>query len=142
MLGSASADEGVVKTYLDAAHMAVLANQQWVVLEIRTRAGSEDFRDGLEMCLHAMDVTQSTKLLMDLREMRLVLVEDERWLAQDMLPRLAKTALKRMAIVTPENELARLIVADLAKPRPTGAQSKHCGTVDEAKRWLSGSGDV
>jgi SpoIIAA-like len=142
VLGSASADEGLVKTYLDAPHMAVRASSQWVVLEIRTRASSEDFRDGMEMCLHALDVTQSTRLLMDLRKMRLVLVEDERWLAQDFLPRIGKTALKRMAVVTPENELARVIVADLAKPRPTGTQSKHCGTVEEARRWLSGSGEL
>jgi hypothetical protein len=89
------------------------------------------------LCLHVLDLTQATKLLMDLRKMRLVLVDDERWLAQDLLPRLAKTALKRLAVVTPENELAALIVADLARPRPTGAESKHCGTVEEAKKWLS-----
>ena len=95
----------------------------------------------MEMCLHALDVTQATQLLMDLRKMRLVLVDDERWLAQDLLPRLAKTALKRMAIVTPGKCLAALIVADLARPRPTGAESKHCETVEEAKKWLSRDGE-
>jgi hypothetical protein len=73
--------------------------------------------------------------------MRLVLVDDERWLAQDLLPRLAKTALKRMAIVRPENALAALIAADLARPGPTGAESKHFGTVEEAKQWLSPDGE-
>ena len=92
----------------------------------------------MEMCLRALDETQATRLLMDLRKMRLVLVDEERWLAQDLLPRLAKTALRRMAIVTPENELARIIVADLAKPRPTGTESRHCGTLEEATAWLSG----
>jgi SpoIIAA-like len=139
VLGSEAARDELGKTFLDAPHMAVRGNNQWVVLEIRTRASSEDFRDGMEMCLRALDVTQATRLLMDLRKMRLVLVDDERWLAQDLLPRLGTTALKRLAIVTPENELARLIVADLAKPRPTGAESKHCATVQEAKRWLSGN---
>jgi hypothetical protein len=90
----------------------------------------------MEMCLHALEVTQATRLLMDLLKMKLVLVDDERWLAQDLLPRLAKTALRRMAIVTPENALARVIVADLAKPRPTGTESKHCETFAEAKSWL------
>jgi len=94
----------------------------------------------MEMCLHALDTTQATRLLMDLRKMRLVLTDDERWLAQDLLPRLGKTALRRMAVVLPENALARLIVADLAKPRPTGAESKHCETVEEAKEWLSRTG--
>ena len=135
------ADEGLGKTYLDAPHMAVRADQRWVVLEVRALASSKDFRAGMEMCLHALDVTQATRLLMDLRKMRLVLVDDERWLAQDLLPRLATTALKRMAVVTPENALAREIVAELAKPRPTGTESKHCGTVEEAKAWLSRTGE-
>jgi SpoIIAA-like len=139
VLGPTVADEGLGKTYLDAPHMGVRGNHQWVVLEIRARASSEDFRYGMEMCLHALEMTQATRLLMDLRTMRLVLVDDERWLAQDLLPRFATTALKRMAIVRPENALARAIVADLAKPRPTGTESKHCETVEEAKQWLSGA---
>jgi hypothetical protein len=139
--GAAVAKEGLGKTYLDAPHMGVRRELNWVILEMRARGSSKEFRDGMEMCLHALDLTQATQLLMDLRKMRLVLVDDERWLAQDLLPRLAKTALKRMAVVTPENALAALIVADLAKPRPTGAESKHCGTVEEAKKWLSRDGD-
>jgi hypothetical protein len=136
----AVANEGLGKTYLDTPHMHIRGSHLWLLLEIRARASSEDFRDGMEMCLHALDATQATRLLMDLRKMRLVLTDDERWLAQDLLPRLGKTALKRMAIVSPENELARLIVADLAKPRPTGAESKHCETVEEAREWLSRTG--
>jgi hypothetical protein len=137
VLRSAAANEGLGKTFLDTPYMAVRGNHQWVVLEIRARASSKEFREGMEMCLHALDVTQASRLLMDLRKMRLVLVDDERWLAQDLLPRLATTALNRMAVVTPENALAREIVADLAKPRPTGTESKHCGSVQEAKEWLS-----
>jgi hypothetical protein len=137
VLGSAVANDGLGKTYLDAPHMAIRENHLWVVLEIRARASSREFREGMEMCLHALATSQATRLLMDLRKMRLVLVDDERWLARDLLPRLGTTALKRMAVVIPENALARLIVADLAKPRPTGAESKHCETVEEAKEWLS-----
>jgi hypothetical protein len=116
--------------------MAIRADPDWVLLEIRALSSSKDLREGMEMCLHALEVTQATRLLMDLLKMKLVLVDDERWLAQDLLPRLAKTALRRMAIVTPENALARVIVADLAKPRPTGTESKHCETFAEAKSWL------
>jgi hypothetical protein len=137
LLRSEVASEGLGKTYLDAPHMAIRGDHLWVVLEIRAMAGSKDFRDGMELCLHALDVTQARRLLMDLRKMRLVLADDERWLAQSLLPRFATTALKRMAIVLPENALARAIVADLAKPRPTGTESKHCETVAEAKEWLS-----
>ena len=103
---AADAMEGLGKTYLDAPHMAVRGDRHRVVLEIRSGASSINFRDGMERCLHALDMTQATCLLMDLRKMRLVLVDDERWLAQELLPRFATTALKRMAVVTPENALA------------------------------------
>jgi hypothetical protein len=137
VLRPAVAMQGLGKTYLDAPHMAVRGDRHRVVLEIRSLASSIDFRDGMERCLHALHMTQATCLLMDLRKMRLVLVDDERWLAQELLPRFATTALKRMAVVTPENALARAIVADLAKPRPTGTESRHCDTVEEANEWLS-----
>jgi hypothetical protein len=137
VLRSEPAKERLGKIYLDTPHMGVHQDPGWLVLEIRGMASSREFREGMEMCLHALDLTQATRLFMDLRKMRLVLVDDERWLAQDLLPRLATTALKWMAIVSPESELARMIVADLARPRPTGAQSKHCATVEEAKQWLS-----
>jgi SpoIIAA-like len=140
VLSPGVANEGLGRTYLDTPQMGIRGDHLWVVLEIRGRASSEAFRDGMEMCLHALDVTRASRLLMDLRKMRLVLVDDERWLAQDLLPRLGATSLKRMAIVKPENALARAIVADLAKPRPTGAESKHCETVEEAKDWLAHPG--
>jgi hypothetical protein len=133
--------QGLGKVYLDAPHMGVRGDHLWVILEIRARSSSEDFREGMEICLQALDETRATRLLMDLRQMRLVLTDDERWLATELLPRIAKTALKRMAIVRPENALARPIVADLAKPRPTGTQSKRCETLEEAKDWLAHPGE-
>jgi hypothetical protein len=137
VLRSAIVNDGSGKTYLDAPYMAIRGDPSGVVLEVRAFASSKDFRDGMEICLSALDETQATRILMDLRKMRLVLVDDERWLAQDLLPWLGRTALKWMGIVTPENALARAIVADLAKPRPTGTRSKHCVTVEEAQEWLS-----
>jgi len=140
-LRSDVAADGPGKTYLDAPYLTVRGDHRSVVVEIRERAGSKEFRDGMETCIHALEMTQSTRLLLDLRNMRLVLVEDERWLAQDLLPRLATTALKWMAVVTPTNALARAIVADLAKPRPSGTESRHCATVAEARDWLSRTGE-
>jgi SpoIIAA-like len=141
VLSPGVASEGLGRIYLDTPHMGIRGDHLWVFLEIRARSSSEDFREGMEMCIHALDVTKATRLLLDLRKMRLLLVEDERWLAQDLLPRIAKTTLKRMAIVKPENALARAILADLARPRPTGAESKHCETFAEAKDWLAHPGE-
>ena len=140
MLRPAVTGDGLEKIYLDAPYMAIRWDGQQVVVEMRARAGSADFREGMETGLRAIEETQTTRLLLDCRNMRLVLVEDERWLAQDLLPRLATTRLRWMAVVTPENSLAQEIVKDLAKPRPTKTVSKHCATVDEAMLWLSRTG--
>ena len=87
----------------------------------------------MEILLRALQETLAQRLLLDLWKMRLVLVDDERWLAQVFLPELAMTSLQWMAVVTPENASAGVIVADLAKGRPTGTVSKHCGTLGEAR---------
>ncbi len=107
---------------------------------MRERGSSAAFRDALEVCLRAVEETATTRLLLDLRRMRLVLPNDERWLALDFLPRLGTTKLRWMGIVMPENELARVIVEDVARPRPTGTESKHCATIKEAAEWLSHAG--
>jgi hypothetical protein len=140
VLTPANTSGGLGKTYLDAPHMGVRWDEQQVVVDMRARACSADFREGMETCLRAIEETQTTRLLLDCRDMRLLLAEDERWLARDFLPRLATTRLRWMAVVTPENSLAGEIVKDLAKPRPTRTISKHCATVDEALLWLSRTG--
>jgi hypothetical protein len=140
VLEPAVADDGVLKTYLDAPHMGIRWDGKQLVMDLRARASSSDFRSGMETCLLALEETQATRLLLDCRNMRLVLTEDERWLAQELLPRFATTHLRWMAVVTPENPLAREIVKDLAKPSPTRTVSKHCATVEEAILWLSRTG--
>ena len=137
---SSSSVAWVGKTWLDAPNVGIRWDRQWVALEMRDRGSSAAFRDAMEVCLRAVEETATTRLLLDLRRMRLVLPDDERWLALDFLPRLGANQLRWMGIVTPENELARVIVADLARPRPTGTESKHCATLRDATEWLSHTG--
>ena len=125
------------RTYLETPYLGIRWDGQQVIVDMRARASSADFRAGMETCHRAIVETQTTRPLLDCRDMRLLLVEDERWLAADFLPLLATTRLRWMAVVTPENSLAREIVKDLAKPRPTKTVSNHCATVAEAMLWLS-----
>ena len=136
MLPTEVTANGSERTYLHTPYMTIRTVHRRVVLEIRDRAGSEEFRRGIEMCAGVLEANRSTQLLIDARKMRLVLVDDEKWLATFLLPRLAGTPLHWMAVVTPENALARAIVEDLARPRPSGTLSKLFATLDEAVAWL------
>ena len=140
VLTPAVTGDGVGKTYLESPNMGIRWDGQQVVVDLRNRAASANFREGMETCLRAIEETRTTRLLVDCRNMRLLLVQDEQWLARDFLPRVATTRIRWLAVVTPENSLAREIVKDLAKPRPTRTVSKHCTTVDEAMLWLSRTG--
>jgi len=47
--------------------------------------------------------------------MRLVLVDDERWWSEVMLPRLTTTEIRWIAVVVPVNQLAEVSVGEMAR---------------------------
>jgi hypothetical protein len=111
-----------------------------VTLEWRDFANSAQFRATQEAVLLAVVENDSQRLLCDLRHAKVVLVEDERWVVEDMVPRLARTGLRHTAVVMPQNQLANVIASDLTKatrPRDATSTSEQFGSVAEAKVWLS-----
>jgi len=89
----------------------------------------------------AAEVSRATQLLVDARNMRLVLVDDERWWSEVMLPRLTTTEIRWIAVVVPVNQLAEVSVGEMAETRRRdGAESRHFRTIDEARAWLSSKG--
>jgi hypothetical protein len=67
-----------------------------------------------------------------------MLVEDERWLVEDLIPRLAQAGILFTAVVVPKNQLARAITVDMAKSSRGGTStSVHFETLEGAKACLS-----
>jgi hypothetical protein len=129
------------KVYLDAPHVSVRCERQLLVVEWRAWANSVDRRRAQQTSLRAAEVSRATQLLVDARNMRLVLVDDERWWSEVMLPRLTTTEIRWIAVVVPANQLAEVSVDDMAETRRRGvAESRHFGTIDEARAWLSSKG--
>ena len=83
------ADAQVV--YLDEPYASVRWEDQCVVMEMKGFANSTQFRATQEALLLAIIENGAQRLLSDIRHAKVVLVEDERWLVEDMLPRLART---------------------------------------------------
>jgi hypothetical protein len=139
------AGRGFTKVYLDAPYASVRweSRGQWVLAEWKASAGSADFRAAQEATLRAVQENHASRLLADTRDARLVLLEDERWMREDLIPRFALTGLRWTAIVTPVNRLARIIQSDVAKAALNGpSESRQFATLDEAKAWLSRVGDA
>lgn len=138
MHATAVGGAGFTKVYLDAPYASVRweSHAQWVVAEWKAWASSADFRAAQETTLRAVQENRALRFLADTRNARLVLVEDERWMCEDLIPRLALAGIRWTAVVTPENKLTKLIAADVGKTQRSGSQSQHFGTLDEAKEWL------
>jgi hypothetical protein len=130
----------LAKVYLDAAYASVRweADTQRVVTEWKAWARSDEFRAVMETTLRAIRENDALRFLLDTRNAKLVLPEDERWIQEDLLPRFGTTGLRWTAIVIPANQLAQAILGDLMKTSPSGAiQRGQFGTLTEAHEWLT-----
>ena len=119
---------GYTRVYLDAPYASVrwVSQGQWVVAEWKATASSADFRAAQETTLRAIQENHASRFLADTRNARLILVEDERWMCDDLIPRYAQTDLRWTAIVNPVNSLARLIATEVAKTPGTRSRINAC----------------
>lgn len=131
--------DGGTKVYLDAPYVSVRweAQGQWVVAEWKGLATSSDFRAAQETTLQAIQENRAVRFLLDSRRAKLVRVEDEVWVREELLPRFALAGIRWGAFVVPVNALASAILADITKKPPTGEGTRRqFADIDEAKRWL------
>jgi stage II sporulation SpoAA-like protein len=134
MLTSMIAGAGLAQVYFDTACVSIRWERQCVVVEWKASASSDEFRAAQVMSIRACEENRASRILVDARNMKLGLVDDERWRSEDMLPLLALTGVRWIAIVTPADRLA----GDIARtPRSSAVETRHFGTLDEARQWLS-----
>jgi hypothetical protein len=96
------------------------------------------------MTLRAIRENRALRFPLDARNAKLVVAEDERWAREDLIPPFALAGIRWTAMVTPVNQVAGFILADITKTPPSGElKRKQFGTLDEAQTWLSvvGGGD-
>jgi hypothetical protein len=134
MLTSVIAGAGLAQVYLETPYVSIRWERHCVVVEWKGWASSADFRAAQVMCIRACEENRASRLLVDARNRKMVLVEDERWWSEDMSPLLAMTGVRWVAVVTPSNRLAGVIARTR---RDQAAETRHFGTLDEARQWLS-----
>jgi hypothetical protein len=75
---------------------------QLVVMEWNGYATSRQFRDGTELMLNTLIQHKATKVLADIREMKIIGMEDQQWLENDFLPRATRFGFRTLAIIQPK----------------------------------------
>ncbi len=124
-------DKDYLTIYLDADHK--LIHLKW-----KGHVSSEHLREALNFALEIVQEHQVEFWLGDLKMMQAILPIDEAWTNQNWIPRLVKTGIRRMAIVTSLDYLNNMSVrrtADTAAPI-SRYETRFFVDVVEAKDWL------
>jgi hypothetical protein len=137
---SAETDAGPSKVYLDAPYASIRweAEGQWVLTEWKRRATGPEFRMVQERTLGAIAENHASRFLLDVRNLKVVLAGDAKWVRDSVVPRFKRAGLRRIATVLPSNRLIRADLFDVTRTPASGElQRADFGTLEEARAWLS-----
>jgi hypothetical protein len=126
--------------YLDEPYISIRweSSGPWVVVEWKAWATSPQFRAAYEEIIVAVREKRTSKLLVDLRNTRVLVDDDQKWLVEDWGPRSVQAGVRMMAVVIPERPLAQLILENMDKRIPSSIlQIGSFKTLEEAQAWLT-----
>lgn len=97
----------------------------------------DPFRLGLDKGLELIEKKGSSRWLADLREMKVLSIEDQNWSSNDWFPRAINGGIRKMSIVLPESALAKMGVKNIMN-EVEGIEIKttYFSTLEEAEKWL------
>ncbi len=84
-------DQSSSKIYLDAPYVTVSwqRGQRWVFMEWKAWANTPKLREAHELALKAIRENRASSMLVDQRRGRVIVDEDQLWMASDWVPRAA-----------------------------------------------------
>ena len=94
------------------------------------------FRAANEAVLAALVEHRAQRILGDIEAVRITDPADQRWLAQEWLPRAAAAGLRRAALVTPAFELDHAAVRLVGEQIPPAIELEYFDDVAAARAWL------
>lgn len=108
-----------------------------IVLEGSGYVGSEVFRDMCERALALLGEKQSSKLLVDVREMVNISFADQQWAIRQWVPRLIKAGLANAAIINSRHYFHRIAVEAIVKTISRDQMEiRHFNDKLSAEAWL------
>lgn len=109
-----------------------------VVMEWDGYATSKQFKQGTELMLNILIKNNCSKVLADIKDMKIIAMEDQQWLNEEFLPRATKFGFKAIAIIKPNYYFNKVAVETISyKADKNKLTINFFDNIDEAKEWLS-----
>ena len=109
-----------------------------VVMEWNGYATSKQFKEGTELMLNTLIKNNCSKVLADIKDMKIIGMEDQQWLNEEFLPRATKFGFKAIAIIKPNYYFNKVAVETISyKADKEKLTINFFDNIDEAKEWLS-----
>ena len=109
-----------------------------VVMEWDGYATSKQFKQGTELMLNTLIQNNCSKVLADIKDMKIIAMEDQQWLNEEFLPRATTFGFKAIAIVKPNYYFNQVAVETISyKVDKDKLTINFFDKIEEAKTWLS-----
>ena len=113
-------------------------NLDCVVMEWDGYATSKQFKQGTEIMLNTLIQNNCSKVLADIKDMKIIAMEDQQWLNEEFLPRATTFGFKAIAIVKPDYYFNQVAVETISyKADKDKLTINFFDKIEEAKAWLS-----
>ena len=109
-----------------------------VVMDWDGYATSKQFKQGTELMLNTLIKNNCSKVLADIKDMKIIAMEDQQWLNEEFLPRATTFGFKAIAIVKPDYYFNKVAVETISyKVDKDKLTINFFDNVTEAREWLS-----
>ena len=109
-----------------------------VVMEWDGYATSKQFKQGTELMLNILIKNNCSKVLADIKDMKIIAMEDQQWLNEDFLPRATTFGFKAIAIVKPDYYFNKVAVETISyKVDKDKLTINFFDNAKDAREWLS-----
>jgi len=108
-----------------------------VVMEWNGYATSKQFKQGTELMLNTLIKNNCSKVLADIKDMKIIAMEDQQWLTEEFLPRATKFGFKAIAIIKPDHYFNKVAVETISyKADKDKLTINFFDNTNEAREWL------
>ena len=108
-----------------------------VVMDWNGYATSKQFKQGTELMLNTLIQNNCSKVLADIKDMKIIAMEDQQWLNEEFLPRATTFGFKAIAIVKPNYYFNQVAVETISyKADKDKLTINFFDNIEEAKTWL------
>ena len=109
-----------------------------VVMEWDGYATSKQFKQGTELMLNTLIKNNCSKVLADIKDMKIIAMEDQQWLNDEFLPRATTFGFKAIAIIKPDYYFNKVAVETISyKVDKDKLTINFFDNVNEAREWLN-----